>query len=217
MDWLSPDHPGYFDILRDRKAYTSLLYLLLSMAIGVFTFTYTVTGLSLSLGLAILILGLPVALAFLAGARLLSVGELWLLRTLVTEEGLPPVPPLLPPGPGWLARVGALVKDRRTWTSLLYFLLRLPLGVGYFALFTLLLTLGFALLAVPAAALLHGSGTLDLEGMVLDWHGPHPALALFLCGLAGAFLLPFALHLARALGRFQTWLACHLLVRPGSR
>lgn len=203
-----PAHPGYFEVLACRRAWTTVLYLLLSLATGILAFTYAVTGLSLSLGLAILILGVPVALAFLAGARMLSVVEARLLRALVgaaTEA-----PTLLPAGEDWPARLKALVRDRRTWTSLLYFLLLLPLGVGYFTLLVTLLSVGLALAAVLVAMVFHGPLALNVAAPA--WFLDHPVLAVALCCLAGLALLPLTLHLALLLGRFQTWLARHLLV-----
>lgn len=204
----SLSHPGFLEVLACRRAWTTLVYLLLSLATGILAFTFVVTGLSLSLGLAILIIGVPVALAFLAGTRLLSVAEAWLLRALVGAGGEPPA--LLPAGDGWAARLKALVRDRRTWTSLVYFLLLLPLGIGYFTLFATLLSVGLALAAIPVVLLFHGSLALDLTGPA--WFLAHPALAAALCGLAGLALVPLALHLALLLGRLQAWLARHLLV-----
>jgi hypothetical protein len=208
---LAPPHPGFFEVLATRRAYTTLLYLLFSMATGILAFTYAVTGLSLSLGLAILIIGLPIAVTFLVGTRVLAVAEVHLLKAMVGAEGSE-APALLPEGEGWLARLKTLVSDRRTWTSLLYFLLLLPLGVAYFTLLVTLLTTGLALLAVPVLHLLHVGGTFtgDLGG--LAWVTAHPGLATALCGLVGLALVPLTFHLALLLGRFQVWLARHLLV-----
>jgi hypothetical protein len=166
----------------------------------------------LSLGLAILIIGIPVAVAFLAATRLLSVAESHLLRILVDGDSAG-APALLPGGEGWLARLKALVGDRRTWTSLLYFLLHLPLGIAYFTTLVTLLSLGLGLMAVPLARLFHLGGSLDLDLGGLAWTLAHPNLAAVLCGLMGLALIPLTFHLALLLGRFQVWLARHLLVR----
>ena len=205
-------HPGFFGVLACRRAYTTLLYLLLSLATGTLAFTYAVTGISLSLGLAILILGVPVALAFLFGTRLLAVAEFHLLHVLVGED-VPAAPALPAPRPGWVARLKALVTDRRTWTSLLYFLLLLPLGLGYFTLLVTLLALGLGLAAAPLTLLLAGHGTLAVHLVAPPWILVHPSLLAVLCGLAGLVLVPAALHLGLILGRFQLWLARHLLVQ----
>jgi hypothetical protein len=212
MSLLAPPHPGFFEILAMRRAYTTLLYLLLSMATGIFAFTYAVTGLSMSLGLAILIIGIPVALLFLAGTRLLAVAETHLLKLLVGGEGSE-APTLLPRGEGLLDRTKTLITDPRTWTSLLYFLLHLPLGVAYFTTLVSLLSLSLGLLAVPVARLFQATGSFDFDLGGTVWTLAHPNLAAALCGLAGVALLPLLFHLGLLLGRFQLWLAKHLLVR----
>lgn len=206
-----PPHPGFFEVLAMRRAYTSVLYLLLSLATGILAFTWAVTGLSLSLGLAILIIGLPIALAFLLGTRALSAAELGLLGLLLGAEEVR-IPAILPAG-SWGARLKALVADPRTWSSLLYFVLLLPLGILYFTLMVTLLALSVSLLAVPVLRLLHlgASFTGDVAG--IDWIMSNPGLAVVLCGLAGLALAPLTLHLALLLGRFQIWLAGHLLLK----
>lgn len=210
MSLLSPPHPGFFEVLATRRAYTTLLYLMLSMATGILAFTFVVTGLSLSLGLAILIIGLPVAVAFLSATRLLSVAEVHLLKALVGDEAFE-APALLPGGAGWWERLKSLVGDRRTWTSLLYFVLHLPLGIAYFTVLFSFLAVGLSLLLVPVAGLFHVTGRLDLGGVF--YLGAHPQLSMLLCGLVGLALVPLTFHLALLLGRFQIWLARHLLVR----
>jgi len=212
MSLLAQPHPGFFEILASRRAYTTLLYLLLSLATGILAFTYAVTGLALSLGLAILVIGLPVALLFLLGARLLAVAEVHLLRVLVDEED-GEGPALLPRGEGLVDRLRALLGERRTWTSLLYLLLLMPLGIAYFTTLVSLLATSLGLLAVPAARLLHATGTFSLDLGCGGWALAHPNSAALLCGLAGLVLLPLTFHLALLLGRFQVWLAGHLLVK----
>jgi hypothetical protein len=208
----APPHPGFFAILVTGRAYATLLYLLLSLATGTLAFTFTVTGLSLSLGLAILLIGLPLGVLFLVGARMLSVAEVHLLRILVGGEESR-APALLPAGEGWAARLKALVSDGRTWTSLLYFLLLLPLGTAYFTLLIILLSAGLGLFLVPFAHFFHLAATFSTDLSGLAWTLAHPNLTAILCGLLGLALVPLTFHLALQLGRFQVWLARHLLVR----
>jgi len=138
------------------------------------------------------------------------VAEVHLLKVLVGGEGSAG-PALLPGGEGFLGRLKGLLKDRRTWTSLLYLLLLMPLGVTYFTVFVSLLATGLSLVAVPFAQVFHATGTLSLD-IGGTWLLSHPNLAAALCGLAGLALLPLTFHLALLLGRFQVWLAKHLLV-----
>lgn len=213
MALLAPHHPGFFEVLARPRSYTTLLYLLGSLVTGILAFTFTVTGLSLSLGLAILIIGLPIALAFLMGSRLLALGELHVLALLVDEDPLP-LPALLPPGVGFLGRLKTLLGDRRTWTGLLYFLLQLPLGILHFTVLFTLLVLGLVFVVVPAAVLLQAMGLVALDLQGLAWSTAHPGLSVAVLGLLGILLVPLTFHLALLMGRFQVWLARHLLIQP---
>ena len=210
MSDLAAPRPGYFAVLALPRAYTTLLYLLLSLPLGIFAFTFAVTGLSLSLGLAVLIVGIPFVLGFLALTRVLAVAESSLLRSLV-DPSAPATPALLPEGQDWSDRVRALITDRRTWTSLAYFLLLLPLGLAYSVLMLTALALPLGLLAAPLLGLFQGLPEVSIPGVA--WASSHPMALLVACALAGALLLPLTLHLGVALGRFQGWLAQQLLVR----
>jgi hypothetical protein len=119
---------------------------------------------------------------------------------------------MLPVGNGWLERLKTLITDPHTWTGLLYFLLKLPLGILGFTLMVVSLSLGTSLLAVPLAYMFHAHGSLDLEITGLSQFGAHPASGVVLCLLLGVLFLPLSLHLALALGRLQGWLARHLLI-----
>src|SRR5581483_7863928 len=59
----------FFGIYSDPRAYTSLFYMLLTLATGIMYFTLVVVGVSLSAGLAVLIIGVPFFLAFIGITR----------------------------------------------------------------------------------------------------------------------------------------------------
>ena len=205
---LSP-WPGFFEVLKTPKAYTSLLYLVMSLATGIFFFTWAVTGLSLSLGLFVLIIGIPFAIAFLGSVRMLALVEGRLVEALL-DVRMPRRPSLLPEGKGWMERLKNLLADGHTWTSLAYLVLHLPLGVLFFTLMITGLSLSLGLIGVPIASIFVG-----LPSVVL-WNGleaQHPVLVVVLSGIVGCLLLIGTLHLALALGRFQGFLAKHMLVR----
>ena len=91
----------FFGVFLDFRAYSSLFYMLLTLATGILYFTVVVTGLSLSMGLGILIIGIPFFLAFIGITRVISLGEGRLLEA-VTGERMPRA--ARAPGPdGWLA------------------------------------------------------------------------------------------------------------------
>src|SRR5690349_1660279 len=65
----------FFAVFSDPRAYTSLFFMLLTIATGILYFIFAVTGLAMSLGLSVLIIGLPFFLLFVGMARVISLGE----------------------------------------------------------------------------------------------------------------------------------------------
>ena len=76
----------FFSVLADPLAYSSLFYMILSLATGIFYFVWTITGLCLSLGLCILIIGLPFAVLFISTVRALALVEGRLIETMLGER-----------------------------------------------------------------------------------------------------------------------------------
>lgn len=203
-----PPHPGFFGVLKSPRAYSSLLYLLLSLATGIFFFTWSVTGLSLSVGLLILIIGIPVLIGFLGSIRLLALAEGRLVEAMLGAR----MPRRQPPAEGelgWKARLKSLFTEGRTWSSLGYLLLMLPLGIFYFTLMVTMLSLSLGFLATPVVHFVFHEVTFD--GWA--WGGNHQGLVAVLAGILGIFAVPLTLHVALLLGRAQGALARHMLVR----
>jgi hypothetical protein len=114
-------------------------------------------------------------------------------------------------GRPWLQRIGAMFTDPRTWSTQLYFLLMLPLGIVYFTLVVSLLSLSLALVATPFLMLVGHGDAITLDGVGIDligapWSGP-------LAGIVGVLLLFASLHLVRLIGGWHGLLAKHLLVK----
>lgn len=205
----------FFSAWSDSRSWTSLFFMLTTLVTGMFYFTVVVTGVSLSLGLAILIIGFPFFIAFLGFTRVLALVEGRLIEGL-TGERMPRR--ATPPAPGgWLARVGAMLRDLRTWTTLVYQLLMLPLGIAYFTVAITLSALGLGLLGGSIVGLLQALGFEVVDGWQTSVGGM-PLTGLEALGVAiaslvvGALLLTALLHLARLVGRFHGRLAKQLLV-----
>jgi hypothetical protein len=212
----------FFGVFMDARAYTSLIYMLLTLATGIAYFTVVVTGLSLSVGFAILIIGIPFFLAFIGITRVIALGEGRLLEA-VTGERMPRRP--LHPGPraGWLTRIGDMLKDARTWTTLLYMLMMLPLGIVYFTVAVTMLSVGLAFTAMPFVAIAQRIGlaanlTLFSDDARIGAFAlaEHSLLASLLLGIVGVVLLTLLMHLGRGLARAHARLAKTLLVEPGA-
>jgi uncharacterized membrane protein len=204
---------AFFGVFLDPRAYTSLFFMLLSLATGIIYFTLAVTGLSLSAGLAVLVIGIPFFLVFVALTRVISLAEGRLIEAM-TGERMPRRPVHPNSAAGFWARVGAMLKDRRTWTTLAYLISMLPLGVVYFVIAVVGLSVSLSCIFAPLLDFAARNGWLDISGDVFywnpEWLGSPWALALMM--LAGVVLLTLLMHLARGIGRLHALYAKALLV-----
>jgi uncharacterized membrane protein len=203
----------FFSVYGDSRTWTALFYMLLALVTGVFYFTTVVTGLSTSAGLIVLIIGIPFFLLFVGFTRVLALAEGRLVEGLLGQRM--PRRPLYPAkGVPILERIKQMLVDRRTWTTMFYFLLMLPLGILYFVIATVGICVSIGLVGGAVAAVLMaagvGSGTVSLENHAV-FFGPSPLAAPFLL-LFGVLLLTAVLHLIRGIGRAHGTLAKHLLV-----
>jgi uncharacterized membrane protein len=207
----------FFGVFGDVRAWTSLFFMLLSLVTGIFYFTFAVVGVSMSAGLAILIVGVPFFLGFIGLMRVLALGEGRLLEA-VSGERMPRRP--VHPGPprAFLQRMLDMLRDARTWTTLAYFVLMLPLGTAYFVIAVTGSATGLALAGAGLAGTLQvlgldlPFGPLDLQLGSAPLDGPGALLLLVPCMLLGILVLTLTMQLARAIGRGHARLAKALLV-----
>ena len=212
----------FFAVFMDVRAYTSLFYMLLTLATGIVYFTFVVTGLALSAGFAVLVIGIPFFLAFIGIARVIALGEGRLLEAMTGERM--PRRPVHPGAPvGWLRRIGEMLKDARTWTTLLYLLLMLPMGIIYFTVAVTGLSVGLAFAATPLLVIAQRLGLLSqatvfsedlrIGDMAL---AQHSLLSALLLGVLGVLIVTLLMHIARGVARGHARLAKALLVEPGA-
>ena len=202
----------FFGVATDSRAWMSLFYMLLSLATGIVYFTVVTTGLSLSLGLAILIIGIPFAILFIGIVRLLALVEGRMVEVMLGER-MPRRPLYAERGLPLLTRIGRMFTDPRTWSTMLYMLLMLPLGTLYFTVAVTGLSVSLGLIFGAVAATM---GQLGLAEFHLHlhpapmWDSPLWIPLLCAVGVMGLFVM---LHLARGIGRLHGALAKHLLVK----
>ncbi len=210
----------FFAVYSDPRAYVSLFFMVLSLVTGIVYFTIAVTGLSLSLGLAVLIFGLPVFLGFVGLTRVISLGEGRLLEAVSGERM--PRRPVHPGAPDTLvARILEALKDARTWTTIIYLILMLPLGILYFTIAVTGISLGVSFALAPVIRfgqylgwwmLWRDDGSIVFSPAWLD-----TPVGWFLCTLFGIVLLTTLLHGARGLVRVHARTAKALLVAQGGQ
>ncbi len=215
----------FFGVYGDTRAYTGLFYMLLSLVTGIVYFVFTVTGLSMSAGLAILIIGIPFFLAFIGMSRVISLAECRLVEA-VSGERMPRRP--VHPGPpaSIKDRIFDMLGDRRTWTTLAYLSLMLPLGIIYFTTAVTGMSVGLSFVAAPVIEVCRALGWIDpnswlgMGGIRLGWFddgylhlGDAPVLFLVLF-LLGIVIVTLVMHLARGITRLHAKFAKALLVLP---
>jgi uncharacterized membrane protein len=200
----------FFGVIAEPRTYASLFYMVLALATGIFYFTWVVAGLSMSAGFAILIIGVPFVILYFGSVRVLSLVEGRIVEVMLGER-MPRRPLYSARGRPLVERIKDLFTDPRTWSTQLYFLLMLPLGILYFTLVVTGLAVSLSFIAAPLVMLFGDNDWIHLDGFGVSlqqqpWTWP-------LVSIAGIVLLFATLHLARFIGRCHGQLAKHLLVK----
>lgn len=193
-------HRGFFSIALDPKAYGGLLYALLALPIGILYFTWVVTGLSLSAGFAILIIGVPFTLLFIASVRFMALMEGRIVEYLLGQR-MPRRLPSEETVKGLWPRIGAMLSDPRTWSTMFYMVLQLPLGIAYFTIAVAGLSLSLSLVAAPIVEAVIGRDIVHFNNRWMD-NFSESLLGVLAMAAAGFLLFFLVLHTLRGL----TWL-----------
>lgn len=203
---------GFFGVVSDPKTYGALLYMLLSLVTGTFYFVWTIAGISITAGTSVLIIGIPLALVFLMSFRVLSH-----LEGRIVEALLGVRMPRRLPAANVEEKIWPQIKDAlgdvRTWTSVFYLLLMLPLGIVYFTLTIVGLSLSLGVAGVSLYSLVTNESHIQVTGLPWLEHLFHTAPGLILLVVAGVLLFFALLHLARFIGWMHGKIAEGLLVR----
>jgi hypothetical protein len=201
----------FFGILADPQAWGAIFYMLLAFVTGIIYFTIVVTGVSLSLGLAILIIGIPVALLTLGVVRAISFAEGRLVESLLGTR-MPRRPRVVSgtaTGERFLSRIKSWLTDWRTWTSMLYMVLQLPLGIIYFTVLVTGVSVSLALIAAPLLQQFATHGVFFTDGaynyIIQPWSMP----LMVIGGVLGLFV---TMWIAKGIGHLHGLYAKALLV-----
>jgi hypothetical protein len=206
-------HYGFFGIIGDPRAYGALLYMLLSLVTGIVYFTFVVTGVSLSLGLFITLIGIPLGLLVIGMTRLLAHVEGRLVEGLLGVRMPRRLPAQTATDETIVVKIKEALLDTRTWSSMLYLLLMLPLGIVYFVIAVVGVTVPLSMIGGSIAALVTGHSHIQIDQVPWLEHlfNTAPGLVLLIGG--GALLFFVTLHIARGVGWLHGRIAELLLVR----
>lgn len=202
----------FFGVFADPRAYTSLLFMLLAFITGIFYFVWTVTGLAMSAGFLVLIIGIPFFLMYLGSIRILSLVEGRIVEVLLGVRM--PRRPVYPEGKSRpiMERIKDIFIDPRTWSTLLYMVLKLPLGIIYFTILVTLMGVSLSLIFAPLQAVFPHYIWITFDGItpvIVPW------IFTPIMSVIGVVILTGLMHAARGIGYLHGHLAKHLLVKAG--
>jgi len=204
---------GFFNVISDPRTYGALMYMLLSLATGIFYFTWVVTGLSLSLGFMILIIGIPFTLLFVGSIRVLAHVEGRLVEGLLGVRMPRRLPAATPQDESLWTKIKEALTDTRTWSSMFYLALMLPLGIVYFVLAIVGISVSLGVTAGSIYSLITGESHIQISDAPILEHLLHTAPGLALLAVLGLLMFFVVLHIARGVGWFHGRIAELLLVR----
>jgi hypothetical protein len=138
---------GFFGVIFDPQSYLNMVYLLAAFPLGTFYFVFLVTGLSLGAGLSITLLGIPVLGVVFAATRALCALERRIANVVLKAE-IPSTSEREHVSGLW-NQFKALLKDRTTWTGMLYLFIKFPLGIVTFTVTVAFISASLALIATP--------------------------------------------------------------------
>jgi len=114
---------------------------------------------------------------------------------------------------GLFAKIREAFTDVRTWSSMFYMLLMLPLGVSYFVIGVVGLAVSLGVVGGSIFSLITGESHIQIQDLPYVEHLLHTAPGLILLAVVGTLMFFVVLHIARAVGWVHGKIAEGLLVR----
>ena len=136
-----------FRVARDRQSYLNILYLLVSFPLGLAYFAFLVTGIALGIGTLVVWIGALILILMMSAWWQIAAFE----RSMAMRWLHVNIPPLSYSSPAQMTRwqrLQAQVSNPMTWKTLIYLLLKFPLGAASFVITLILLVLSIAIIPV---------------------------------------------------------------------
>jgi hypothetical protein len=197
----------FFGVFSDPRAWGACLYMMISGLTGIVFGFWGIFGAMFAFLMLMFIFGLP-----FTGLYLLSIRGIALIEGRIVEAFLgvrmPRKPLFVKQDQSWSEKFKSLVTESHTWKSLLFLILMFPLGVIYCLLILLLFFTSISFIISPLMELVFH---LPLE--LFGYEAYTPVWFLPVVVIAGIFLLPSTLHLAKLIGKLHAGFAKAMLVR----
>jgi uncharacterized membrane protein len=197
----------FFGIFADAGAWGSLIYMVFALVTGIIYFTWAVTGISIGLSMIFLIIGIPIIILFLYSVRGIAFVEGRIVEALLGER-MPRRSKFTNKNIKLWDRIKNLLTDRSTWTGILYLILQLPLGIIYFTVMIVMITVSIASIFAPLARVIWNLPIMNFGNGYYEI----PLVLLPLMTLVGFLMLTITMHLAKFVGKIHGRYAKAILV-----
>lgn len=148
---------SWLDALTDGQIIRDWFSLIVHFALGMAYFTFILAGFATAISLSFVLIGIPLLLFMLASTRAVAAMDRRLMGAILDIETVEVTDEIDPRGANLGERLGMYIGSGRTWLSLVYLLIKLPLGI---------LSFNAALLLLPLLAievLILGPLTIDMR------------------------------------------------------
>ena len=181
--------------------------MIFALVTGIIYFTWAVTGISIGLSMIFLIIGIPIIILFLYSVRGIAFIEGRIIEALLGER-MPRRSRFTDKNVKLWDRIKELLTDRTTWTGILYMILQLPIGIIYFTIMIIMLSLSISIIFAPFVQVIWNISMINIgnEYFIIPW------FLLPLMTIAGFLLLTFSLHFTKFVGKIHGKYAKALLV-----
>lgn len=216
MPSLAPPVPGdgrswfakFFGVVVEPRAWGAIFYLLFSLMSGIIYFTWAVTGLSLTAGFAVLIIGVPFLVFFILSIQGIALVEGRIIEALLGIR-MPRRPIASKQHLGFWKWLAALFKDKRSWTTIIYMILMMPLGIIYFTFVITFLSVGLWGISHPLWQYYLNMPVMQFGEVEIFYPGWLSPLVI----VVGVLWILLTMHMAKGLGKLHGKLAKALLVK----
>ncbi len=184
------------------RVFRRAAYLLLALPLGVLWFTLISTLVSTGIGLAVAVVGIPILVGTVYAMRWMAEAERSMVRGMLGFDVSAHYRES--DDPRWWPAFQARLADPQTWKDLVYLVVQLPIGIVWFVLTTVLISVPIALLGAPLYFYAVPDG-IDVGVWNIDTIGG--AIGLMVVGLPVAWLCLRAIDgLAWLHGQWATFL-----------
>ena len=188
-----------FRVIVDRQAYQNLIYLGAAFPLGIFYFVFLVSGISTGIALTIIWVGIPILLVVGIGWWFMACFERYMAIHLLNED-IPEMMHAVNKSADIWTRFKAYLTNPVTWKSLLYLLIKFPIGMATFVILISLVSLTLAFLSMPFTfeSLPPFQAGISIGMGLPAWQIDSLSEAL-LCVVVGLLLWPATLHITNGL------------------